>query len=251
MAKQSGIIKLKGTIGDITFYKSQDGYLAREKGGVDRARIMSDPKFQRTRENAAEFGQAGKASKLLFGALRPVIRRAKDGRAFSRLVREMLKVIQSNPVERRGERSLTGGDLTLLRGFDFNRNAPLSTTFYAPSTWAIDRTAGTAVVEVPEFNPMDLLSSPRGTTHFRFISAVVGIDFYTEEFSLAQEHSVELFYESDLVPTVTHRFDISGPLFERTCFLVFGVEFLQEVNGMYYSLNNGSYNPLNVVVVGT
>jgi hypothetical protein len=34
MAKQMGIIKLQGTIGDINFYKSQDGYMAREKGGV-------------------------------------------------------------------------------------------------------------------------------------------------------------------------------------------------------------------------
>jgi hypothetical protein len=34
MARQKGIIKLDGTIGDITFYKSKDGYLAREKGGI-------------------------------------------------------------------------------------------------------------------------------------------------------------------------------------------------------------------------
>ncbi len=33
MAKQTGIIKLKGTIGDISFYKSADGHLARYKGG--------------------------------------------------------------------------------------------------------------------------------------------------------------------------------------------------------------------------
>ena len=31
MAEQSGIIRLKGTIGGISFYKSGDGYLAREK----------------------------------------------------------------------------------------------------------------------------------------------------------------------------------------------------------------------------
>ncbi|MBS3993278.1 MAG: hypothetical protein KGZ87_06150 [Bacteroidetes bacterium] len=41
MAKQKGIIKLKGTIGDITFYKTQDGHLAREKGGVDGQRIKT------------------------------------------------------------------------------------------------------------------------------------------------------------------------------------------------------------------
>jgi hypothetical protein len=34
MAKQKGIIKLEGTIGDITFYKSQDGFLAKGKGGI-------------------------------------------------------------------------------------------------------------------------------------------------------------------------------------------------------------------------
>ena len=65
MARQKGIIKLDGTIGDITFYKSQDGYLAREKGGVSADRIANDPNFQRTRENGEEFGRAGKAGKML------------------------------------------------------------------------------------------------------------------------------------------------------------------------------------------
>ena len=53
MAQQKGIIKLDGTIGGITFYKSKDGYLAREKGGVSADRIANDPNFQRTRENGA------------------------------------------------------------------------------------------------------------------------------------------------------------------------------------------------------
>ena len=64
MARQRSIIKLDGTIGGITFYKSKDGYLAREKGGVSADRIKNDPAFQRTRENGAEFGRAGKAGKF-------------------------------------------------------------------------------------------------------------------------------------------------------------------------------------------
>ena len=36
MARQKGIIKLKGKIGDLSFYKTKDGYLAREKGGIDK-----------------------------------------------------------------------------------------------------------------------------------------------------------------------------------------------------------------------
>ena len=59
MAKQSGIIKLEGTFGDIAFYKSQDGHLARAKGGISADRIKGDAAFQRTRENMDEFGRAG------------------------------------------------------------------------------------------------------------------------------------------------------------------------------------------------
>ena len=66
MARQNGIIKLKGTIGDISFYKTGDGHLAREKGGIDASRIANDPAFQRTRENGAEFGTAGKG--IVLGA---------------------------------------------------------------------------------------------------------------------------------------------------------------------------------------
>ena len=36
MARQKGIIKLKGTIGDISFYKTSDGHLARGKEGVEK-----------------------------------------------------------------------------------------------------------------------------------------------------------------------------------------------------------------------
>jgi hypothetical protein len=59
MARQKGIIKLKGTIEDIPFYKSKDGYIAREKNDIDAKRIATDPPFQSTRENGAELGRAG------------------------------------------------------------------------------------------------------------------------------------------------------------------------------------------------
>ena len=65
MARQKGLIKLKGTMGDITFYRTADGYMAREKGGISAERMRTDPAFQRTRENMAEFGRAGKAGKVL------------------------------------------------------------------------------------------------------------------------------------------------------------------------------------------
>lgn len=78
MAKQKGIIKLEGTIGDITFVKTKDGYIAKEKTGLTGERIANDPAFQRTRENGAEFGRAGKAGKMLRTAFRSLLQNAAD-----------------------------------------------------------------------------------------------------------------------------------------------------------------------------
>ena len=74
MARQGGILKIKGTIGDITFFKTRDGYRVKEKSGVDGDRIATDPKFQRTRENGAEFGESALASKILRSAIRAMAR---------------------------------------------------------------------------------------------------------------------------------------------------------------------------------
>ena len=106
MARQKGIIKLKGTIGDITFYKTQDGHLAREKGGIDASRIKNDPAFQRTRENGAEFGRAGKAGKTLRTALRPLLIYSSDSKMVSRLTQQMVKVIQADMTSVRGLRNV-------------------------------------------------------------------------------------------------------------------------------------------------
>ena len=79
MARQKGIIKLKGTIGDITFYKTKDGHLAREKGGIEASRIKNDPAFQRTREHGSEFGRAGTAGKIMRTSLRSLLVNSADG----------------------------------------------------------------------------------------------------------------------------------------------------------------------------
>lgn len=152
MAKQTGIIPLKGTIGNITFYKSGDGYLAREKGGVDAKRIATDPAFQRTRENGAEFGRAGRGSKLLRNAIRQLVQNASDRLMTSRLTRAMMEVIKADATNERGQRNVIDGEAVLLEGFDFNNNGKLSTTLYAPYTSSIDRVTGELSINIPSFS---------------------------------------------------------------------------------------------------
>src|SRR6478609_1487692 len=142
MARQKGIIKLKGTIGDITFYKTKDGHLAREKGGIDASRIKNDPAFQRTRENGSEFGRAGKAGKTLRTALRTLLMNSADSRMVSRLTQAMMKVIQADSVSERGLRNVIDGEASLLTGFEFNIGGKLGTSLFVPYEVGINRETG-------------------------------------------------------------------------------------------------------------
>jgi hypothetical protein len=142
MARQKGIIKLKGTVGGITFYKTQDGHLACEKGGVDASRIKNDPAFQRTRENGSEFGRAGTAGRVLRTAIRGLLLNSADNRMVSRLTQAMTKVIQADATSIRGERNVIDGEAELLDGFEFNIRGKLGTSLYAPFVPTIDRVTG-------------------------------------------------------------------------------------------------------------
>ncbi|SHG81011.1 hypothetical protein SAMN05443549_1075 [Flavobacterium fluvii] len=248
MARQKGIIKLKGTIGDITFYKTQDGHLAREKGGIDASRIASDPAFQRTRENGSEFGRAGKAGKILRTSLRALLLNSADGRMVSRLTQAMVKVIQADVTSVRGLRNVIDGEAELLAGFEFNIRGKLGTSLFAPFVGAIDRATGAITVDLDPFVPANMIAAPSGTTHFKIISAGAEIDFEAETF--VEAHSETAILPWDSVPTVAiSQTNQVTPASTKPLFLALGVEFYQEVNGQMYPLKNGAYNPLALVQV--
>jgi hypothetical protein len=248
MARQKGIIKLKGTIGDITFYKTQDGHLAREKGGIDASRIKSDPAFQRTRENGSEFGRAGKAGKLLRVALRPLLINSSDGRMVSRLTQAMVKVLQADLISERGLRNVIDGEAELLFGFEFNIRGKLGTSLYAPFVGAIDRVTGEISVDLASFVPSNMIAAPSGTTHFKIISAGAEVDFEAETYVVSTSETAILPW--DVTPTAAiNQVNAVTPASTKPLFLALGIEFYQEVNGQMYPLKNGAFNPLAIAKV--
>lgn len=248
MARQKGIIKLKGTIGDITFYKTQDGHLAREKGGIDASRIASDPAFQRTRENNSEFGRAGKAGKIMRTAFRGALLKAADGRMVSRLTQRMVKVIQADSTSERGLRNVIDGEAELLAGFEFNIRGKLGTSLFAPYTAAIDRVTGELTVDVPSFIPTNMVAAPSGTSHYKIISAGAEIDFEAETFVVTNSETAILPWDAVATVAVNHVNQVTVAS-TKPLFLVLGVEFFQQINGQMYALKNGAFNPLAVVKV--
>src|SRR5690606_25342072 len=165
--------------------------------------------------------------------------------------RAMMRVIKADLVSNRGLRNVLDGELILLQGFDFNGNAPLSATVYAPYTATINRATGLLDVEVPSFTPDSQIVAPGGTTHLRLVSAGAEVDFENETFVLAQSVSEETPFKNTATSANSVSNDIGVTDSTKPLFLVLGIGFLQEVNGSFYALNNGAFNALNLVAVDT
>jgi len=246
MAKQSAIIPFEGTLGNITFYKSEDGYRVKRKSAISKERLATDPAFERTRENGAEFGRGGTGGKTLPLAFKELLKNAGDSKMVSRLTREMMRVLQSDTINTRGKRRIIDGNIALLTGFEFNLNGRLTTTLTAPFSAAIDRVTGELTVNIPAFIPNRMLEVPDGATHYSICSAGAEVDFEQKK-HLGDVQRTDILPRDDRA-TAAVRFTHTVTAGSRLpLFLVLGVVFYQEMNGVLYPLKNASFNCLALV----
>ena len=248
MARQESLILFTGTLGNVIFYKTIDGYLARKKGGIAAHRIHTERAFARTRENNAEFSRAAQASKLIRRAFGSLIHGASDTRMTGRLNGALVKVIREDAVNNRGERNAIQGDLSLLQGFNFNKNSRLTNTFLAPFTMSIDRAAGTMTVAVSSFVPDKMINAPEGATHFRLKAGGAAIDFATHNYFLGAADSADLPLTENVQGPLQLNIQIS-PGTTHPLFLVFGIRFTQSVNDEQAPLKNAGFNAMAIVSV--
>ncbi|MGN6646018.1 MAG: hypothetical protein ACTHJT_05770 [Cytophaga sp.] len=250
MARQNGILEITGTMGNLTFYKSQDGMMVKEKSIVSKDKIMNSPAYQRTRENMAEFGNAGKSSKMILDAIRTFMVAAADNRVSSRLSKLMRKVLKEDTTSKRGLRNVALGIKTpagkdLLNHFNFNKDSLLQSVLRLP--YSFD--AVTGKVTISNVIPNMHIIAPKGATHVSIACAFVTVEFSTgrrwAEFSPTVELALDatpaiVELEPDEVPTIT-------PDTTSLHFLKF--EFYQLVNGDKYGLNDQNFNCLELFEV--
>jgi hypothetical protein len=248
MARQTGLIKLKGTLDNVNFYKSKDGTMARMKTSVDGARIANDPAFVRTRENGQEFGSSAKAGKLVRGALRTLLQVASDGGVTARMTKVMTLIKNFDTQSARGGRTVANGIADpaakeLLKGFNFNNRSAMGSVFFKPFT--VDTNTGE--ISIPGLIPINDLNFPQGATHVSFKSGWAKVDFLDGGSEVALSPATNLLIDStvanvNLTPP-------QAPQGAGTNIFVLCIEFFQQVNGAQYSLKNGAYNVLTIVEV--
>ena len=248
MARQNGLFKIKGTLDNVTFYKSVDGDLARMKTSVDKDRIANDPAFQRTRENGAEFGSSAKAGKLTRDGLRPIALNATDNRVVSRMTKLMTEIKNLDTTSVRGARNVgvamaSANAKSLLKGFEFNSSALLSSTLFKP--YSIVTTTG--VITITGVIPINDVVFPSGATHVSFTGAYANMNYATNvvDFKLTNVQNVAINGTAStitLTPTAV-------PVGTGAKVFLLKMEFFQLINGVQYSLKNGSYNALKIIEV--
>ena len=124
MARQKGLMKYIGTIGDVRHFKikGQPGFYAGLVGGPTAQQVKTAPEFERTRENMNEFGGCARTGKSLRTALSQVMSKMADSQVTGRLTSVMKKINLEDGTEARGYRKVeVSTQRQYLIGFEFDK----------------------------------------------------------------------------------------------------------------------------------
>ncbi|HEX7414678.1 MAG TPA: hypothetical protein VF411_11595 [Bacteroidia bacterium] len=248
MAKQKGIIPIIGTLGELTFVKTKDGYLVKTRTTLTKERIMKDPAFARTRENMTEFSEAAHDGKLLRTALHVYMANAKDGRVTSRLTKLMRAILKLDGGSIRGRRSV-GTAIVLptamatLQGFNFNIKSVLTQVLLVPYVL----TPATGVITINNLFPTNDIIPPTGATDFTLQAIWGKVDFVNKVYNVQSSPAVHVALTAPaatitLTPT-------TAPTGTGTNVYLLLIQFYQMVNTVEYVLHSGTFNSLAIVGV--
>lgn len=259
MARQKGVIKYVGTLGDIRHFKikGQEGYFAGMVGGPTGDQVQTAPEFERTRENMNEFGACAKAGKSVRTGLSQVMKQMADSQVTGRLTSIMKKINLEDQTEARGYRKIEiSSQRTYLKGFEFDKNTSFNGIFNAPYSLTHLPTRETGEFVVDAFNPANLVNAPSGATHFRLITSLsVVSDFEYNattnsydpmDADLNEVNNIQYSGFLDLfapVPYTTLTATLPGgvvPTANVTVLQCIGIEFYQQVGTNYYLFSSGN-----------
>jgi len=253
MPRQKGIIKIKGSMGGITFYQKNGEHFSRETNGPDKNKIKNDSSFQRTRENNQEFGGAAQIGKAFRTGLVKDFDEMSDFSCTARITK-LIKQIISKGAGKRGQRDFSPamyGDF--FRYFAFNESVSFDSILLAAYTASTNATRNEVTITVPDFNTGNMVHAPSGASHFRIINLISILSEYKfNPTSMRYEptdpdsNSKNAFNASIYIPlggnvgsdTIIASSITPVPAIEPTSILIscIGIEFYQKVGAEYYLL---------------
>ncbi len=254
MARQKGLIRVGGLLGDLSFYHSDGKDLVKTPGGASKEQIMGSPKLIRVRENMTEFGGSAHVGKAFRSGLAEVID-LMSGKYVTGRITGLFKQICNNGPGPRGYRNFEiVSNSMLLAGFNFNTGKILGSIFSPPYFYFANVDRNETTLKVPDFNTSNYVHSPAGATHFRLVNSASILSDYKYDSTMKKYNPTDptidglnLVAYSAFIPVggmigggIDITSTISGaPVMTPSAGLMgcIGIEFFQLVNGDYYLLN--------------
>lgn len=170
MAKYSSIVDLKGTIGNLTFYKRKGVTCVRRPGGFTKERLQTDPGLRRIVEHNSEFGAQSMASKSLRTALSS-IKNFCDGSLHNRIMAIAARVTALTQGIH-GQRPVAFSRLkAILKDLQLNAGRSLNSSLSTLIRSSPSSARNSSRLDL-DFSIPVAVSAPKGATHFRLLHAL-------------------------------------------------------------------------------
>ena len=248
MAKQKGIIKLTGTIGDINFYYRKGVPVARKAGGgFNSEAIKKSPKMKRVRENSSEFGLCSRAKKVFKNSLHPFLIHYKDPTLHGRMMRLFQEIKVCDVLSERGKRTVGNGlksdaGRKLLLDFRITPKRDVASSLMGKITFDKDN----YICRISEFN-MEQFKFYGNASHFELRFGIVRMDFDTLSATtyMAKSRVIGKDFDSSTIALRSKDIPTEGGI--KFAFL--GICFYQEVSGQLEVLKAESATGLQLLKI--
>lgn len=97
MAEQTGMIRMKGTVAGVCFFKLNGKYYARKKSSLSSKRVKKDPSFHETMKYAGLFAKASVIGSTVY----QLLQKEKRGRkVYQQLTGKAMKLLKEGLSEK-------------------------------------------------------------------------------------------------------------------------------------------------------
>ena len=237
MAKQNSIIPIKGTIGNLTFLETKNGQEVRKKRMKATREELDSVNYARATEHKKEWRRGVAASSLMRSAAKDAILLCKDRKMVARLGARMYKVTKEDFTHGRGERTVEDGNLSTLKGFNFNEDMSVNSAWTIDIRAEFDRPSGKMTVHVPEFIPGKAVKIPSGANCFKYHLVASELNFKSDQHVTEDFESDGIFPEFDVEVATDHVFQLSAAS-TNPVFVMVGIRFYDKVMDKFYPIKN-------------
>ncbi|MDF2191191.1 hypothetical protein [Paraflavitalea sp. CAU 1676] len=239
MAKYSSVLTIRGTIDDLTFRLTPEGKIVGSKTGPTREQVLQSDKFALTRRNASEFKRAIQDATLLRRALSDALNGVRCTTLNGHMNGLLHSIATTDPIQDYGDRCAAAGNLSLLNGFEFNKQLSLDTALGVQAEHSLRADSRMAKVQIPRFVAYKRKSYPAGATHFRFVHALVALNFTSNIYSRCIQYSELLPLSRKTPDAISFEAAVPGKAGDLLI-QVLGIELFRFFNGKSVLVKGGA-----------